>query len=86
MAAADSASLAYLAYRKAGCEREVGVVGHGPRGLALARSVAGQVRAWDRGYRHSTARFTLQPATDSGPLTRQFTFRTPHSWLAVDWE
>ena len=87
MATTDGASLAYLASRPGpGETREVGVVGHGPRGADLAREVAAQVRAWDRRYRAATARFTVQPVTAPGPRTSQFAFRTPHCWLSIAWE
>ncbi len=86
MATFDGASLAYLVFRPGDGGREAGVIGHGPRGAHLARQVAGQIRAWHRGYRRATARFTLQPVTTKGPMTSQFAFRTPHSWLAIDWD
>jgi protein-L-isoaspartate(D-aspartate) O-methyltransferase len=87
MATFDAGSLAYLTGRPApGDRREIGVIGHGPRGARLARQVAAQVRAWHRGYRTATARFAIQPVTGQGPVTSQFTFRTPHTWLAVDWQ
>ena len=60
------------------------MIGHGARGAGLAREVAAQVRAWDRGYRGATAAFTLQPVTAAGPLTSQFTIRTGHTWLSVN--
>jgi protein-L-isoaspartate(D-aspartate) O-methyltransferase len=86
MATFDGASLAYIIFRQADGGREAGVIGHGPRGTQLAGQVAAQIRAWHRGYRRATARFTLQPVTATGPMTSQFAFRTPHSWLAIDWE
>jgi protein-L-isoaspartate(D-aspartate) O-methyltransferase len=87
MATFDAGSLAYLTGRPApGRRREIGVIGHGPRGAALARQVAAQVRAWHRGYRTATARFAIQPVTAHGPVTSQFTFRTPNTWLATNWE
>lgn len=44
-------------------QREIGVVGHGPRGRELVETVARQVRSWDHGYRARTAEFTVQPVT-----------------------
>lgn len=86
MATAEAASLAYLTSRDAdGGRRELGVIGHGPNGGALAREVAAQARAWDRRYRDAAARFTLQPVAGPGPATSPFTLRTPHAWLSVDW-
>lgn len=85
MATFDGASLAYVIFRQGDGGREAGVIGHGPGGARLARQVAAQVRAWHLGYRSATARFTLQPVTSKGPMTSQFAFRTPHSWLAIDW-
>jgi hypothetical protein len=62
------------------------VIGHGPRGAGLAREVAAEIRAWDRGYREATAGFTLQPVTARGPATSQFTVRAGHAWLSVNFE
>jgi protein-L-isoaspartate(D-aspartate) O-methyltransferase len=69
--------------------REVGVVGHGPRGRKVAAEVAEQVRAWDRDYRFRTPSFTVRPA--DGPGTEvtadgQFTFRTPNNLLTISWD
>jgi protein-L-isoaspartate(D-aspartate) O-methyltransferase len=87
MATADDASLAYLGARPAGDDaREVGVIGHGPRGAELAREAAAQVQAWDRHYRAATASFTVQPVSAPVPRASQFAFRTPHCWLGVDWQ
>ncbi len=87
VATVEAASLAYIAFRSAASRgREVGVIGHGPRGGALARAVASQVRAWNRRYRNATARFTIQPVTTTGPPTSDFAFRTPHCWLSIAWE
>jgi protein-L-isoaspartate(D-aspartate) O-methyltransferase len=86
-ATVEDASLAYLAGRPGDDgTREVGVVGHGPRGADLAREMAGQVRAWDRRYRAASARFTIQPVTAPGPRTSQFALRTPNCWLSVAWD
>jgi protein-L-isoaspartate(D-aspartate) O-methyltransferase len=85
MATFDGASVAYIIFRQGDGGREAGVIGHGPRGAHLARQVAAQVRAWHLGYRNATASFTLQPVVAMGPMTSQFAFRTPHSWLAIDW-
>ncbi len=85
VATSDAGSLAYLTFREnERWPREVGVIGRGPRGAGLAREVAAEVRAWDRGYRGATASFTLQPVTPTGPLTSQFTVRTGHTWLSVN--
>ncbi len=85
VATTDAGSLAYIAFREhRRWPREVGVIGHGPRGADLAREVAAEVRAWDGGYRAATATFTLQPVTATGPLTSQFTVRTGHTWLSVN--
>ncbi|HUN30598.1 MAG TPA: methyltransferase, FxLD system [Trebonia sp.] len=86
VATAEAASLAYIAFRSAAGRREVGVIGHGPRGDVLARAVAAQVRAWNRRYRSATARFSIQPVTTMGPPTSDFAFRTPHCWLSIAWE
>ena len=84
IATSDAGSLAYLTFREREVwPREVGVMGHGPHGAALAREVAAEIRAWDRGYRDATASFTLQPVTATGPATSQFTVRTGHTWLSV---
>ena len=86
-ATVDGASLAYLAGRPGHRgTREVGVIGHGPRGADLAREVAAQVRLWDRRHRAASARFTIQPVTAPGPHVSQFALRTPNCWLSVAWE
>jgi protein-L-isoaspartate(D-aspartate) O-methyltransferase len=87
IAVAEGSSVAYLTARRGpDGTHEVGVIGHGPRGGELAREAAAQVRAWDRGYRGATARFTIQPVTAPGPRVSHFAFRTPHSWLSITWE
>jgi protein-L-isoaspartate(D-aspartate) O-methyltransferase len=87
VATSDAGSLAYLTFREnVRWPREVGVIGHGPRGAGLAREVAAEVRAWDRGYRGATASFTLQPVTATGPLTSQFTVRAGRTWLSVNFD
>jgi protein-L-isoaspartate(D-aspartate) O-methyltransferase len=87
LATAEAASLAYIAFRSAaGRGREVGVIGHGPRGNVLARAVVSQVRAWNRRFRNATARFAIQPVATTGPPTSDFAFRTPHCWLSIGWE
>ena len=87
VATSDGASLAYLSFRgHGGWPREISVIGHGPRGAGLAREVAAEVRAWDRGYRAASASFTLQPITAAGPVTSQFTVHTGHSWLSVNFD
>jgi protein-L-isoaspartate(D-aspartate) O-methyltransferase len=87
VATSESGSLAYVTYREhEGWPREVGVIGHGPGGAGLAREVAAKVRAWDRGYRGATVGFTLQPVTAPGPPTSQFTVRSGHTWLSVNFE
>jgi protein-L-isoaspartate(D-aspartate) O-methyltransferase len=87
VATSEAGSLAYVIFRRhGGWPREVGVIGHGPRGADLAREVVAEVRAWDRGYRGATAGFTLQPVTARGPVTSQFTIRTGHTWLSVNFD
>ncbi|HEX3955294.1 MAG TPA: methyltransferase, FxLD system [Trebonia sp.] len=87
VATSEAGSLAYVTFRgHAGWPREVGVIGHGPRGAGLAREVAAEVSAWDTGYRGATVGFTLQPVTAPGPLTSQFTVRTGHTWLSVNFD
>lgn len=101
MAAVASGSLAYLTFHPAAADddgagdpgpddgpREIGVVGHGPHGRELAEAVADQVRAWDHGYRHRTAEFTLRPGPPPGPVaTRpgEFVIRTPGNLIIVSW-
>jgi protein-L-isoaspartate(D-aspartate) O-methyltransferase len=87
MATVQGGSLAYLTSRPVGDgRREVGVAGHGPHGATLAREVTAQARTWNGHYRSATASFTLQPVTATGPKTSYFTLRTPHAWLAIDWQ
>jgi protein-L-isoaspartate(D-aspartate) O-methyltransferase len=100
MAAVDGASLAYLTARPASGPawkpefqpraaagaRELGVIGHGPRGADMARAVAAGTRAWSRRFRAATARFVVQPAASGSPPDGRLTFRTPNCWLSVSWE
>jgi protein-L-isoaspartate(D-aspartate) O-methyltransferase len=68
--------------------REIGVVGHGPRGPELAEAVADQIRAWDRGYRDRTAEFTIRPGSRSEPANPQpgeFVLRTPGNVIIASW-
>lgn len=95
MAAVDRDSLAYLTFGPASetgedTAREVGVVGHGPRGRALAEAVAERVRAWDQKHSSETATFEIWPAEpdDGGttvPRDNEFTFRTPANVLVITW-
>lgn len=93
MATTSGASLAYLTTRPArpgpdGQKRyEVGVIGHGPGGAALARQAAEYVRAWDQGYRHRSARFEIpgKPAT-TDPDAGRFALNRPRHPLTVIWE
>jgi protein-L-isoaspartate(D-aspartate) O-methyltransferase len=75
----------------AGPEREVGVIGHGPRGRALAETLAERIRTWDARYRTRSARFEIWPAgaAASPALTSRedmFVFPTPANTLVVSWE
>lgn len=84
---AEGASLAYLTF---GPVREVGVIGHGPRGRDLAEMVSGRVRDWDAAYRTRTAEFEIWPARQScggAPPAREdtFVFPTPSNTLVVSW-
>jgi protein-L-isoaspartate(D-aspartate) O-methyltransferase len=74
-----------------GPEREVGVIGHGPRGHELAQTLAERIRTWDTRYRTRTARFEIWPAgaAASPALTSRedmFVFPTPANTLVVTWE
>jgi protein-L-isoaspartate(D-aspartate) O-methyltransferase len=87
VATTDAGSVAYLFFRRhGGRPREVCVIGHGPRGAGLAREVAAEVRAWDRGYRGAGVRFALQPLTAAGPQASQFNIRSGHAWLSVSYD
>jgi protein-L-isoaspartate(D-aspartate) O-methyltransferase len=84
-----------------GGQREIGVIGHGPRGAELVAGIVAQTRAWDRDYRLKTPAFTIQPITDGGltegggelagpPETGtrspgEFVFRTPHNLMTISW-
>ncbi|MFD0884446.1 methyltransferase, FxLD system, partial [Streptosporangium algeriense] len=65
-AVAAKGTLAYLTLRPAeqadGPRRyEVGVIGHGPGGGALADQVAAEIRTWDQTYRSRDVRFEIRP-------------------------
>ncbi|MGH3169762.1 MAG: hypothetical protein ACRDN0_28260, partial [Trebonia sp.] len=75
-----------------GMRREVDVIGHGPRGSALAETMAERIRTWDAGYRTRAARFEIWPAgmaSGSATLTGRedlFVFPTVANTLVVSWQ
>ncbi|MEV4511767.1 hypothetical protein AB0K00_22685 [Dactylosporangium sp. NPDC049525] len=97
MATTEGPNLAYLTLRRAepvdGENRyEVGVVGHGPGGAALADHVAGEAQTWDTHYRGRTVRFELgdrhlTSVSDAGtPEAGRFVIARPNHPITVIWE
>ncbi|MFC5183638.1 methyltransferase, FxLD system [Actinomadura harenae] len=90
MATTSGSSLAYLTSRRGQEDVEVGVVGHGPDGAALADQVANQVQTFNTHWRNRTASFALpDPGTDLGsstPGTGRFVLQRPHRPIVVTWE
>jgi protein-L-isoaspartate(D-aspartate) O-methyltransferase len=89
MAAVHDDSIAYLTMRtgqdEAGTYWEAGVIGHGPRGRALAAQTAEQIRTWGCGYRESYPTVRLAQDQDREALTGQFVIDKTFSRLAISW-
>jgi protein-L-isoaspartate(D-aspartate) O-methyltransferase len=93
MATTRRGDLAYLTLRPAppatdgGKRYEVGVIGHGLTGAALAENTAEQVRIWDQQFRHRTVHFGL-PTTppNPGPAAGQFVLGRPSHPITVQWQ
>ncbi|MFF2657297.1 methyltransferase, FxLD system [Kitasatospora sp. NPDC058032] len=86
-------ALAYLTIRRVedggdGTRRfEVGVVGHGPGGQALAEAVAAEITAWDAGFRERTVHFAIPAAVpDADPARGRFVLERPSTSMTVTWE
>jgi len=91
MATVQDSSIAYLTLRKLegpdGNIWEVGVIGHGPDGSALADEVARQVIVWDENFRGREARFEMPDhAETANPSVGTFVLARPHHPIAVIWE
>lgn len=85
--------LAYLTWRPtgpaddAGRVMEVGVIGHGPAGGALANRVAEEIRTWRERFQHRDVRFDI-PASGSDtsdPAAGRFFLDRPHHPITVTW-
>jgi len=90
MTTVQNRSLAYLTLRKLDCPDslyEVGVVGHGSDGAALADEVAHQVIVWDKNFRGREARFEMPdyPETADASVGR-FVLDRPRHPITVIWE
>lgn len=94
MAALDGDSLAYMTIREgeddAGRFWEIGIIGHGPVGAALAERVVTEIRTWDEGWGNTAPEPGFRMAT--GDARDQLTAADPHfvidkpfSRLVVDW-
>ncbi|MEU8954869.1 methyltransferase, FxLD system [Streptomyces sp. NPDC048518] len=94
MAALDGVSLAYLTIREGEDEQgrywEIGVIGHGEGGAALAERVVDEIRAWDAtgGNDAPEPDFRMAVADSRDRLTAsdaRFVIDKPYSRLVVDW-
>lgn len=95
LAVVGEGDLAYLTWRAADGasdrrERaEVGVIGHGPAGAALAGRVAEAIRVWDSTHRQRRVRFEI-PTDRSGssddPIRGRFFLDRPHNPITVIWQ
>lgn len=92
MATTQDCDLAYLTLRPAepaadgGKRYEVGVVGHGSSGAALADHTAQQVRIWDEQYRARSVSFempTTPPTTDAA--AGRFVLSRPNHPVTIQW-
>ncbi|MGH2599503.1 MAG: methyltransferase, FxLD system [Dehalococcoidia bacterium] len=92
MATARDRDLAYLTVRPAppapdgGKLYEVGVIGHGPTGAALAQEVAEQVRTWDAEHRARRVRFEISDTPAADPTAGRFVLARPHHPITVIWK
>ncbi|MDM4784527.1 hypothetical protein [Micromonospora sp. b486] len=85
MATVEGPSLAYLTLRPAepvdGQKRyEIGLIGHGPDGIALADITAEEAARWDREYRSRSVRFEIPigRAGEHAPDKGRFVIDRPH--------
>ncbi|NEA56244.1 methyltransferase, FxLD system [Streptomyces sp. SID13666] len=94
MAALDGDSLAYLTIRAAEDEEgrfwEIGVIGHGSRGDALAERVVSEIRDWNAGGGNNAPepRFRMATGVARDTLTAadpRFVIDKAYSRLVVDW-
>jgi protein-L-isoaspartate(D-aspartate) O-methyltransferase len=92
MAVVDKGDLAYLTLRPAehdGAHEplyEVGVIGHGTGGAALADRVVGEIRTWDRNCRSRPVRIEIQASDVHERTTRKFAFDNAHNGLVISWD
>ncbi|MFG2091822.1 methyltransferase, FxLD system [Spirillospora sp. NPDC048824] len=98
MAVVDKGDLAYLTLRPQDPEAasgnrrmyEVGVIGHGPTGRALADRVADAIGTWDQDYRSRPVEFEIEPAEAAAhtvePIPGRFIFERPNTRLTITWQ
>lgn len=91
MCAVDGDSLAYVTMREPAeggllpRSWEIGVVGHGPRGAALAHEVVSLTREWDAEMRGGTAELRIAQGAARERLTGRCVVDRATSRIAVDW-
>jgi protein-L-isoaspartate(D-aspartate) O-methyltransferase len=94
LAVVGEGELAYLTWRAADGVRDrregaqIGVIGHGPRGSALAERVAGSIQTWNDRHRQQHVRFEI-PADrrdSSDPARGRFFLDRPHNPITVTWQ
>jgi protein-L-isoaspartate(D-aspartate) O-methyltransferase len=93
MAVVGDGELAYLTWRAAegASDRreraEVGVIGHGRAGTALAERVAEAIQIWDDEHRQRGVRFEIPAARSdvSDPARGRFFLDRPHNPITVIW-
>jgi len=92
MATADGSHLAYLTTRPAppapdgGRLYEIGVIGHGPGGPAIATRTAQEIRTWDSHYRGLNVRFELPDhPRPSDPACGRYLLSRPARPITVTW-
>ncbi|MFA1550762.1 methyltransferase, FxLD system [Actinomadura chokoriensis] len=98
MAVTDRGDLAYLTLRPHGPDDvsgnrrmyEVGVIGHGPSGGALAGRIADAIGTWDADYRFRPVEFEIEPAEATPPtiepMPGRFIFERPNTRLTITWQ
>lgn len=79
--------LAYLTLRPVGDRNELGVIGHGPHGHALAERMASEITRWNEYYRTREVAIDLypHPHTPPPPAPGRFILPRHSAHLAVTW-
>ncbi|GAT79544.1 protein-L-isoaspartate O-methyltransferase [Streptomyces sp. F-3] len=84
----DGASFAYRTSRRTDHPDrfELGAIGHGPQGKAVAERLAAEIRAWDRDHRGHRAHIEVHPAgTPDSQLPSGRVIERRHTRVVISW-